>query len=523
MVPGARRGALPATLREALRAGVRASLRRRRERSLQPAHPHSGLVSKSRVTGTGGTPALPSPTKAAGSSPDRKLTRAFKCNDRVAKHWPMIVNALLLSSMPGAADPCRTGVFRPADSENAVIVTKRDSDDYRFTFLDGRRGVVGGEDSPVECARGGEVVRVRGADGTVREWARVPLVETPASFTNLDAKFAARLIEPATTDPNRPLVVVLHGSERTSAFGSPYPYILAAQGVSVFLYDKRGTGASEGDYTQNFELLASDAAAASREARRLAAGRFGRWGFFGGSQGGWIAPLAAKATEADFVAVGFGLVMSPLEEDREQVLAELKRMGYGPRAWAAAREVTDATGALIASHFRSGYQRLAEVKRRDAGVAWLAQINGEFTGPILRADPAELRRTGAARLDGLGIIWRYDAERVVRSLQMPQLWVLAGSDREAPGTVTCQRLAALIRRGKPIDLFVFPNTDHGITEYVEAPDGSRRTTRVADGYYRLLGDWIRGTLHPPYGRAERAAEDHRPKRLRPAGRETPTV
>src|SRR3546814_4024148 len=92
---------------------------------------------------------------------------------------------------------------------------------------------------------------------------------------------------------------------------------MAAQGISVFVYDKRGTGGSEGEYTQNFELLAADAAKALDTARGMTAGRHGRAGFFGGSQGGWVAPLAATRTKADFVAVGFGLVASPIEEDRE--------------------------------------------------------------------------------------------------------------------------------------------------------------------------------------------------------------
>ena len=81
--------------------------------------------------------------------------------------------------------------------------------------------------------------------------------------------FAGRLIEPpGAAAAGRPLVVMVHGSERTSALASPYAYSLAAQGITVFVYDKRGTGASGGDYTQNFELLAADAAGLSRRRRR---------------------------------------------------------------------------------------------------------------------------------------------------------------------------------------------------------------------------------------------------------------
>src|SRR3546814_10019589 len=58
-----------------------------------------------------------------------------------------------------------------------------------------------------------------------------------------------------------------HGSERSSPIGGIYGYAMAAQGISVFVYDKRGTGGSDGEYTQNFELLAADAAKALDTAR----------------------------------------------------------------------------------------------------------------------------------------------------------------------------------------------------------------------------------------------------------------
>lgn len=41
-----------------------------------------------------------------------------------------------------------------------------------------------------------------------------------------------------------------------------------------------------------------------------------------------------------------------------------------------------------------------------------------------------------------------------------------------------------------------------MNEFLELPDGSRRNTRVTDGYFRLLGDWILGRLAPPYGRSQ---------------------
>jgi hypothetical protein len=203
------------------------------------------------------------------------------------------------------------------------------------------------------------------------------------------------------------------------------------------------------------------------------------------------------------VAVGFGLVLSPLEEDQEQVASELRRKGYGDAVLAAARQVTDATAVVIASHFTGGFESLAEVKQRYAAEPWLAEIRGEFTGDILADSEADLRRTGAARLDNLGLIWNYDSAAVIGSLRIPQLWVLAEMDREAPSQITRERLLTLVRAGTPIDLYVFPQTDHGMYEFIEDPDGTRHRTRITDGYFQLVGDWIRGDLGSSYGRGVR--------------------
>jgi uncharacterized protein len=296
---------------------------------------------------------------------------------------------------------------------------------------------------------------------------------------------------------------MVHGSEKTAAIGSVYAYMLAAQGVSAFVYDKRGTGASSGDYTQNFELLADDAAAALREARRLAAGRFQRSGFFGGSQGGWVAPLAATRSPADFVAVGFGLVASPVEEDHEQLLDEARQMKLDPAQIEKVERLSRATATLVRSHFTQGYDTLERVRREIGGPSWAATIEGEYSGDMLRTSDADLRRIGRARFDNLELIWDYDAAAVLRRLKVPLLWVLAKEDREAPIDATRTILVKLIAAGQPIDAYVFPDTDHGMFEFRVNADGSRTPTRITDGYLQLVADWMKRIVHDRYGRAVR--------------------
>ncbi|WP_374525132.1 alpha/beta hydrolase family protein [Sphingopyxis sp.] len=396
-----------------------------------------------------------------------------------------------------AQNDCKAGTYRAADGDFVVLVPSPvvPAPGLRYQFRDGRRGATNEAGAPLTCQA--ETVSVKG-----KAWPKIAFRETPVTFDSLQTKLTGMLIEPPGADPKRPLVVMVHGSERTSPIGGPYGYAMAAQGLSVFVYDKRGTGASEGDYTQNFELLAEDAAKALDSARRTAAGRFGRAGFFGGSQGGWVAPRAATLTRADFVAIGFGLVASPIEEDREQMVSEVRAAGLGPDAEALVDRLSKATAGLLLSNFRDGYDALDAVRTEMAAQPWAAKIEGEYSGAMARLSDADLRRIGRARFDNLELIWDYDAVAVLKKLDTPLLWVLAGEDREAPIETTRGALMDLKAAGKPVDVYLFPETDHGMWEYVQHPDGSRDVTRITDGYLKLLGDWIKRDVRGTYGRAE---------------------
>lgn len=401
------------------------------------------------------------------------------------------------ASAQTAAD-CTPGAYQAPGGDFVVLAKAPNipAPGLRYLFRDGRRGATTDASAPLICAVDAVTV------GGVR-WARIAFRETPATFDSVGTKMNGVLIEPpGAPDAKRPLVVMVHGSERTSPIGGVYGYAMAAHGISVFVYDKRGTGGSDGEYTQNFELLADDAVQALEQARSMAAGRFGRAGFFGGSQGGWVAPLAATRARADFVAIGFGLVASPIEEDREQMVSEVRAAGLGDDAVKLVNRLSAATSKLVLSNFTAGYEDLDAVRREMADKPWAAKIEGEYSGDIARMTDDELRRIGRARFDNVELIWDYDAVAALRKLNTPLLWVLAGEDREAPIETTRTALLGLARAGKPFDVYLFPDTDHGMVEYTTAADGSRSATRITDGYLKLLGDWIRGDVHGTYGRAE---------------------
>lgn len=414
---------------------------------------------------------------------------------------------VVMALAPHAQAACKQGVYGTAADFVVIVPLASHPQTLRYQFLDGRRGSTSDASAPLTCAEDGTITIKRG-DGKTARWSELPMTATDTTFSSVQTKLVGRLIEPAgVSDRERPLVVMVHGSERTSALNSPYAYALAAQGITVFAYDKRGTGGSEGEYTQNFELLAADAAAALAHARTMARGRISRAGFYGGSQGGWVAPLAATQSGADFVAVGFGLVASPIEEDREQMFSEARALGLGDQAIELLNRLSNATARLLTTDFEEGYDELAKVRRELSAHPWSHQIRGEYSGDMLRMSEDELRRLGRPRFDSVELIWDYDSLAVLRRLDAPLLWVLAEDDREAPIETTRAALMELIKAGKPIDVYVFPDTDHGMMEYVTNDDGSRRSTRITEGYLRLLGDWIKGKSEGTYGRGRKISSD----------------
>ena len=435
---------------------------------------------------------------ACSSAPDEPppLAEAFACQ---AGAWSVDEDTLM------AVTPVTGGLrYRLLDgrSGNLTAVGKSPGDELQATEGWRETGPVVATARFEPCADGR--MRFSLADGPSGVAIRLPLQVQDTRFRSGDLELRGRLVLPAAVDGPLPLAVLVHGSERYSGVDSyPLQYLLPARGIAVFVYDKRGTGGSEGRYTQDFHLLAADAVAALAEARRLRPDGFSRAGFVGSSQGGWIAPLAASRSDADYVVALYGLAENALAEDREQVMNDLRAKGHGEDVLAKAHEVTDATSLLMLSGFTRGFDEFEAVHRKYGDEAWFSDIDGEFSGQILRFPPwmpQWIARRVAARED-VGTSWDYEPMPVLEALSIPQLWVIAADDLEAPNAETLRRVRLLQSRRRPVDLVVFPHTDHGIYEF-ETSDEGRVMLRHPEGYFRLLADWIRRpALEGEYGSA----------------------
>lgn len=183
-----------------------------------------------------------------------------------------------------------------------------------------------------------------------------------------------------------------------------------ARGFAVLRYDKRGAGESGGSYTgigitnsdTMLALLADDMVAAAREMGAHPLVLRDRIGFAGGSQAGWIVPLAL-VTAPD---VQFGVVL---------------------------------VGPVVSVGLENAYSDLAE-------------------GTDTPLD--EVYRSFNPANDPGG----YDPLPVLAQVRQPVLWLMGEHDRSVPTRTSVTNMEALIELGGPFTLEVFPHGTHGLRD-----------------------------------------------------------
>ncbi len=263
-------------------------------------------------------------------------------------------------------------------------------------------------------------------------------------------------------------VVALHGAGEGTRDSPSYRHLhklLPPAGIGVLTFDRRGEGESTGDSTRGrFELQVEDALAVIEA---LDAKRVGLWGI---SQGGWIGPLAAAASDdVAFLVLIASTGTTPAEQMMYAVECQLRLAGFGEDVVARALDLRRRFEEWVHAGTSERAEQLAADLLSGLDEPWWSQV---WLPPGLLDE--EGRRLWIEEMD-------FDPRPVFARVRVPTLLFYGEDDSWTPvePSVAAWRAA----RGDEVEIVVIPEAEHDLT----LQDGT-----FAREYERKLVDWLSG-------------------------------
>ncbi len=274
---------------------------------------------------------------------------------------------------------------------------------------------------------------------------RVTYASREVRFASGGVMLAGTLTEPAG-HRHLPGIVLVHGSGvQPRPLFSLWANVYNSMGFAVLNYDKRGTGESGGAYpgelatTESLSIYANDAVAAARFLQAQSEVDPRRVGFHGGSQGGWIVPLALERAPD----LAFGILASAPAVTTDQV-----------------------------------------------------DVFQNFSGDssfVPSDSAASIERQVLASTGG------YDPMPALRALHVPTIWVYGSLDRQVPVGLSIRNLRTLA--GKDLTIDVLPGGWHGLTVTPNGLElEAAESLRFVPGLFTDIGAWLQArgyTATPP--------------------------
>jgi len=301
-----------------------------------------------------------------------------------------------------------------------------------------------------------------------------------ARFTNGDVRLAGTLMSP-TTSGRHPAIILVHGSgPEDREYLLPLAHFLVRRGVALFGYDKRGVGASSGDWrTATFDDLAGDVVAAFEYLKTRADVDTTEIGLLGVSQAGWVMPLAAaRAKGIAFLISISGPGIPPWETTIDETRNELTAKGMKP-------QTIEAILGLMKLQYdfaRTGQGWDAYVAAREKLVARIGRAPETFPGTPEAPYWNEIRRT-----------YFHDPAPALRKLDVPTLALFGELDDNIVATKNEAAWESALRAAgnKDYTLAVVPRANHlmlaaKVGNNAEMPS----LQRFVPNYATTVEDWL---------------------------------
>ena len=316
--------------------------------------------------------------------------------------------------------------------------------------------------------------------------ASAQIVEENVTFDSGAVRLAGTLLLPPGDGPH-PALVFLHGSgPHPRAFVRPYAETFTALGIACFIYDKRGSGASTGDWvSSSLEDLARDGVAALElvsERPEVDPARVGLWA---PSQGAWVASLASGFTsDIGYLIVVSGGGMTPLESELYSYEQDFEAGGVSEAQKAQARKVLTRYFDYLATG--EGHDTLVESIDAARDEPWYA------FAPLAEIVPSEASQPAWAW------VATFDPAPYIAEMRFPMLLLFGERDREQPTEMAVEKWQRGLEQAgnESVDIRIFPGADHLLR--VAGPHGeASHHHRLSPESLEAVSEWLRANVARP--------------------------
>ncbi len=306
-----------------------------------------------------------------------------------------------------------------------------------------------------------------------------PYTQEAVTCRNGEVTLAGTLFVPSASGAH-PAVVFVHGSgPETREVSNFLADRLTREGFASLTLDKRGAGASTGDWREaDFTDLANDVLACVQILKARPDINRSKIGIVGQSQAGWIAPLAAAlSSDVAFMALISGPAVPVWREGWWDTEFRMRERGLLPDEIAKALAILRLNDEVTRTGQRfEDLQKSIEAVR---GEAWFPALGFQQTPPV----DAPFRRFYRRIID-------FDPQAILQRMSVPSLWLFGDRDAEMPAADSAAILEELRAQGKDIAIKTFRGADHAL--FIAPESGqSFRWPRVFPGYVETLTDWIK--------------------------------
>jgi pimeloyl-ACP methyl ester carboxylesterase len=307
-----------------------------------------------------------------------------------------------------------------------------------------------------------------------------PYDERPVTFANGTVRLAGTVYAPRAAG-KYPAVIFVHGSGSEGRWANAYlAGYVARHGVVALIYDKRGAGASSGDWrTSTMQELAGDGRAGVDLLAHRSDVDAGKIGVYGHSQGG---ELTASIAEHNHQVGWIVAADSPVDPQYRQDLYRVETM---LTTMYSRRDLADA---------KALYAEFVDVARAGA------------SHDKLRADIAAAGSTkwltDLGMPDDASWIWdwyakvgNYDNVSACGAVRIPVLLLFGANDALVPAQASITQTTAILRShgNERVIVRVFPGADHALRVPASTADG---WPHDAAGFPQVIVTFARGELQP---------------------------